>query len=174
MNCPVERKKKEVTLNFKAKNYETIEESESRIKKNINKINISSTKKDFKKNHIDKKEFQDVVKEISLSQITRFYSVLENRNFSIGSDYIEQFLREQITKAQNTNNEDLRKAKPFYEYYGKHFLGIDFNKEKSEKKNIAYSKENILKNEIELTLIKAYVRYCIGKKTLEELERRGK
>ena len=115
-----------------------------------------------------------MVKEISLSQITRFYSVLENRNFSIGSDYIEQFLREQITKAQNTNNEDLRKAKPFYEYYGKHFLGIDFNKEKSEKKNIAYSKENILKNEIELTLIKAYVRYCIGKKILEELERRGK
>lgn len=167
MSCPVERKKKEVKLDFKPKNYETIEEFESRIEKNNSKINISSIKKDFKRNHIDKKEFQEVVKEISLSQITRFYSVLEHRKFSTGTDYIEDFLREQVTKAQNTNNKDLIKAKPFYEYYGKHFLGIDFSRPKETKVKLEYSKENILKNEIELTLIKAYVRYCIGKKRLE-------
>lgn len=167
MSCPIERKIKEIKLDFKPKNYETIEEFENRIEKNNSKVNVSSTKKDFKKNHIDKKEFQEVVKEISLSQITRFYSVLENRNFSTGTDYIEDFLREQVKRAENTNDKDLIKAKPFYEYYGKNFLGIDFNKKKSDKKNIVYSKETILKNEIELTLIKAYVRYCIGKKKLE-------
>ena len=99
MSCPIERKKKEIKLVFKLKNYETIEEFESRIEKNDSKVDISSTKKDFKKNHIDKKEFQEVVKEISLSQITRFYSVLENRNFSIGTNYIEDFLREQVKRA---------------------------------------------------------------------------
>ena len=167
MSCPVERKKKKIKLDFKPKSYETIEEFESRIEKKNNKTNISSTKKEFKRNHIDKKEFQEVVKEISLSQITRFYSVLENRNFSTGTDYIEDFLREQVKRAESTNDKDLTNAKPFYEYYGKNFLGIDFNKEKNEKKNIVYSKETILKNEIELTLIKAYVRYCIGKKKIE-------
>ena len=167
MSCPIERKKKEIKLVFKLKNYETIEEFESRIEKNDSKVDISSTKKDFKKNHIDKKEFQEVVKEISLGQITRFYSVLENRNFSIGTNYIEDFLREQVKRAESTNDKDLIKAKPFYEYYGKHFLGIDFNKDKTEKKIVTYSKEAILKNEIKLSLIKAYVRYCIGKKRLE-------
>ena len=88
MSCPIERKKKEIKLVFKLKNYETIEEFESRIEKNDSKVDISSTKKDF-------------------------------------------------------------------------------NKDKTEKKIVTYSKEAILKNEIKLSLIKAYVRYCIGKKRLE-------
>lgn len=163
----VERKSKKIKLNFKTKKIETVDDFQKRMDKNEETINISSIKKNFKKDHIDKKEFQEVVKEISLSQITRFYSILENRNFSIGTDYIEDFLREQVTKAENTNNEDLIKAKPFYEYYGKHFLGIDFSTLKETKTKVEYSKENILKNEIKLSLIKAYVRYCIGKKKLE-------
>ncbi|PGH24524.1 hypothetical protein [Fusobacterium animalis] len=163
----VERKSKKIKLNFKTKKIETVDDFQKRMDKNEETINISSIKKNFKKDHIDKKEFQEVVKEISLSQITRFYSILENRNFSIGTDYIEDFLREQVTKAENTNNEDLIKAKPFYEYYGKHFLGINFSTPKETKTKVEYSKENILKNEIKLSLIKAYVRYCIGKKKLE-------
>lgn len=163
----VERKSKKIKLNFKTKKIETVDDFQKRMDKNEETINISSIKKNFKKDHIDKKEFQEVVKEISLSQITRFYSILENRNFSIGTDYIEDFLREQVTKAENTNNEDLIKAKPFYEYYGKHFLGINFSTQKETKTKVEYSKENILKNEIKLSLIKAYVRYCIGKKKLE-------
>jgi len=167
MSCPVKRKGKEVKLNFKPKNYETVDVFQKRIEEETKENKSRDIKQNFKKNHIDKKEFQEVVKEISLSQITRFYSVLEHRNFSTGTDYIEDFLREQVKRAETTNDKDLIKAKPFYEYYGKHFLGIDFNKDKTEKKIVTYSKEAILKNEIELTLIKAYVRYCIGKKRLE-------
>lgn len=163
MGCLIKREDKKINLNLKDKTYETIDEFQERIKNEEEVIDISSVKNNFKIDHIDKEEFQKVVKEISLSQITRFYSVLENRSFSIGSEYVEQFLKEQITKAQNTDNEDLIKAKPFYEYYGKHFLGIDFTKPEEAQ----YSKENILKNEIKLSLIKAYVRYCIGKKKLE-------
>lgn len=167
MSCLVKRENKKINLNLKDKTYETIDEFQERIKNEEEVIDISSIKNNFKIDHIDKEEFQKVVKEISLSQITRFYSVLENRSFSIGSDYVEQFLKEQITKAQNTDNEDLIKARPFYEYYGKHFLGIDFNKDETDKKIVEYLKEDNLKNEIELSLIKAYVRYCIGKKKLE-------
>lgn len=167
MSCPVKRKQKEVKLNFKPKNYETVDAFQKRIEEEAKESKTKEIKQNFKKSHIDKKEFQEVVKEISLSQITRFYSVLEHRNFSTGSDYIEDFLREQVKRAETTNDKDLVKAKPFYEYYGKHFLGIDFNKDKTEKKIVTYTKEAILKNEIELTLIKAYVRYCIGKKRLE-------
>ena len=108
-----------------------------------------------------------MIKKNFKSQITRFYSVLENRSFSTGSNYIEDFLREQVKRAETTNDKDLIKAKPFFEYYGKHFLGIDFNKDKTDKKIVEYLKEDNLKNEIELSLIKAYVRYCIGKKKLE-------
>ena len=167
MSCLVKREDKKINLNLKDKTYENIDEFQERIKNEKEPIDISSIKNNFKIDHIDKEEFQKVVKEISLSQITRFYSVLENRSFSIGSEYVEQFLKEQITKAQNTDNEDLIKAKPFYEYYGKHFLGIDFTKPEETKEKVQYSKENILKNEIKLSLIKAYVRYCIGKKKLE-------
>ena len=150
MSCLVKREDKKINLNLKDKTYETIDEFQERIKNEEEVIDVSSIKKNFKIDHIDKKEFQKVVKEISLSQITRFYSVLENRNFSTGTD-----------------DKDLIKAKPFYEYYGKYFLRIDFTKDKAEKKIVEYSKEANLKNEIELTLIKAYVRYCIGKKKLE-------
>lgn len=167
MSCLVKREDKKINLNLKDKIYETIDEFQERIKNEEEVIDISSVKNNFKIDHIDKEEFQKVVKEISLSQITRFYSVLENRSFSIGSDYVKQFLKEQITKAQNTDNEDLIKARPFYEYYGKHFLGIDFTNPEKTKEKVQYSKENILKNEIKLSLIKAYVRYCIGKKKLE-------
>ena len=163
MSCPVKRKQKEVKLNFKPKNYETVDAFQKRIEEEVKGSKTKEIKQNFKKSHIDKKEFQEVVKEISLSQITRFYSVLEHRNFSTGSDYIEEFLREQVKRAETTNDKDLVKAKPFYEYYGKHFLGIDFTKPEEAQ----YSKENILKNEIKLSLIKAYVRYCIGKKKLE-------
>ncbi|ATV70843.1 hypothetical protein [Fusobacterium pseudoperiodonticum] len=167
MSCLVKREDKKINLNLKDKTYETIDEFQERIKNEEEVIDVSSIKKNFKIDHIDKKEFQKVVKEISLSQITRFYSVLENRNFSTGTDYIEDFLREQVKRAETTNDKDLIKAKPFYEYYGKYFLRIDFTKDKAEKKIVEYSKEANLKNEIELTLIKAYVRYCIGKKKLE-------
>lgn len=167
MSCLVKREDKKINLSLKDKICETVDEFQERIRNEKELVDISSIKNNFKKNHIDKKEFQEAVKEISLSQITRFYSVLENRNFSIGTDYIEDFLREQVKKAETTSDKDLIKAKPFYEYYGKHFLGIDFNKDKTEKKIIVYTKETILKNEIELTLIKTYVRYCIGKKKLE-------
>ena len=167
MDCLVKRKQKKVKLNLKDKIYETVDEFQERIRNEKELVDISSVKNNFKKNHIDKKEFQQVVKEISLSQITRFYSVLENRNFSTGSDYIENFLREQVKRAETTNDKDLIKAKPFFEYYGKHFLGIDFNKDKTDKKIMEYLKEDNLKNEIELSLIKSYVRYCIGKKKLE-------
>lgn len=167
MSCLVKREDKKINLNLKDKTYETIDKFQERMKNEKEPIDISSVKNNFKIEHIDKEEFQKVVKEISLSQITRFYSVLENRSFSIGSDHIEQFLKEQIEKALNTDNEDLIKAKPFYEYYGKHFLGIDFTKSEETKEKVEYSKENNLRNEIKLSLIKAYVRYCIGKKKLE-------
>ena len=167
MSCLVKRENKKINLNLKDKTYETIDEFQERIKNEEEVIDISSVKNNFKIDHIDKEEFQKVVKEISLSQITRFYSVLENRSFSTGSNYIEDFLREQVKRAETTNDKDFIKAKPFDEYYGKHFLGIDFNKDKTEKKIVTYSKEDNLKNEIELSLIKAYVRYCIGKKKLE-------
>jgi len=167
MSCLVKRGDKKINLNLKDKTYETIDEFQERIKNEEEVIDISSVKNNFKIDHIDKEEFQKVVKEISLSQITRFYSVLENRSFSTGSNYIEDFLREQVKRAEATNDKDLIKAKPFFEYYGKHFLGIDFNKDKTDKKIVEYLKEDNLKNEIELSLIKAYVRYCIGKKKLE-------
>jgi len=142
MSCLVKRGDKKINLNLKDKTYETIDEFQERIKNEEEVIDISSVKNNFKIDHIDKEEFQKVVKEISLSQITRFYSVLENRSFSTGSNYIEDFLREQVKRAEATNDKDLIKAKPFFEYYGKHFLGIDFNKDKTDKKIVEYLKED--------------------------------
>lgn len=95
MSCLVKREDKKINLNLKDKICETVDKFQERIKNEKEPIDISSVKNNFKIEHIDKKEFQEAVKEISLSQITRFYSVLENRNFSTGTDYIEDFLREQ-------------------------------------------------------------------------------
>ncbi len=156
MICPIERKDKKINIVHKDKECETVDEFQDKIKNSTD--DIENIKNEFKKQHIDQKEFQKAIEKISLSQISRFYSILESRKFSIGSDYVAEFLKEQIERAENTNNEDLKNAKEFYEYYAKKFLN---------KKIIVYSEAEKRKREIEISLIKAYVRYCIGKKRLE-------
>lgn len=164
MICPIERKDKKINIVHKDKECETVDEFQAKIKNSAD--DIENIKNEFKKKHIDQKEFQKAIEKISLSQISRFYSILESRKFSIGSDYVAEFLKKQIERAENTNNEDLKNAKEFYEYYGKKILGIDFENTKN-KKIIVYSEAEKRKREIEISLIKAYVRYCIGKKRLE-------
>ena len=99
---------------------------------------------------IDKK-LKPALENITISQINRFYSILEGRNFSFQSKEIEKFVEEQIKR-----NEENKGTKEFYEFFKKNFL-----------ENSEFQSEN-KKNRVIFEMIKRYVRYSIGAKNLKE------
>ena len=118
-------------------------------------------KKEFEEKHINNKKFQEAVKVISLSQISRFYSILESRNFSSSSKIVEEFVDRQLKKIEGSDGEHpLNKAKLFFEYFKENFLTEEFLKENE-------------RNKIQFELIRACVRYYIGIKRIEEKLKQG-
>ena len=136
------------------------EEKEEILKKE-KELDKNIIKKEFEEKHINNKKFQEAVKVISLSQISRFYSILESRNFSSSSKIVEEFVDRQLKKIEGSDGEHpLNKAKLFFEYFKENFLTEEFLKENE-------------RNKIQFELIRACVRYYIGIKRIEEKLKQG-
>lgn len=101
-------------------------------------------KKDILKKYIEIEEFKNTINNIKISQLSRFYSLLEDRKFSFDSNYIKKFVKEQIEREE---------SKEFYKYFEKHFFNDEFEKENK-------------KNKMIFEIIKRYIRYNIGQKKL--------
>lgn len=77
------------------------------------------------------KELNEALERISLSQMNRFYSLLENSNFLLENDKIKDFVEKQLERAlASKEGEDLKTSENFYKYYEKNFLNL----EKKERK----------------------------------------
>ena len=134
---------------IRPKEKEEILKKEKELDKNI-------IKKEFEEKHINNKKFQEAVKGISLSQISRFYSILESRNFFSKSKKVEEFVNTQLKKIENLNEKhSLSEAKLFFEYFKENFLTEEFSKENE-------------RNKIQFELIRACVRYYVGIKRINE------
>lgn len=93
---------------------------------------------------------------INSAQLSRFYSLLEKRNFYKDSKDIEKFIEGQLDRAKVLGeNSAVGKAKSFYTYYKENFLN---------NKDIANSEEN----KIYLSLLKTYFRYILGVNRFDE------
>ena len=107
-------------------------------------------KESILKKYIENDKFSQVMARITSSQLSRFYSLLEDRNFSFTSNYILNFVNEQIERNQGENGKATRE---FYEFFIFIFLNEEFEKLNQESKLI-------------IDTIKRYVRYSIGQKKL--------
>ena len=145
MEFEVVRKKKEYKSEFLFGEFEERKE----IKKDSEKL--AESKEDILKKYIEGEEFKRALDGVNSSQLNRFYSILEGRNFSFQSKEIEKFVKEQIER-----NEENKGIKEFYEFVKKNFL-----------ENSEFQSEN-KKNRVIFEMIKSYVRYSIGAKKLKE------
>ena len=145
MEFEVVRKKKEYKSEFL---FGELEERKE-IKKDSEKL--AESKEEILKKYIEGEEFKRALDGVNSSQLNRFYSILEGRNFSFQSKEIEKFVEEQIKR-----NEENKGIKEFYEFVKKNFL-----------ENSEFQSEN-KKNRVIFEMIKSYVRYSIGAKKLKE------
>ena len=145
MEFEVVRKKKEYKSEFLFGEFEERKE----IKKDSEKL--AESKEEILKKYIEVEEFKRALDGVNSSQLNRFYSILEGRNFSFQSKEIEKFVKEQIER-----NEENKGTKEFYEFFKKNFL-----------ENSEFQSEN-KKNRVIFEMIKRYVRYSIGAKKLKE------
>lgn len=145
MEFEVARKKKEYKSEFL---FGELEERKE-IKKDSEKL--VESKEEILKKYIEGEEFKRALDGVNSSQLNRFYSILEGRNFSFQSKEIEKFVEEQIER-----NEENKGTKEFYEFFQKNFL-----------ENSEFQSEN-KKNRVIFEMIKRYVRYSIGAKKLKE------
>lgn len=145
MEFEVARKKKEYKSEFL---FGELEERKE-IKKDSEKL--VESKEEILKKYIEGEEFKRALDGVNSSQLNRFYSILEGRNFSFQSKEIEKFVKEQIER-----NKDNKGIKEFYEFFKKNFL-----------ENSEFQSEN-KKNRVIFEMIKRYVRYSIGAKKLKE------
>lgn len=145
MEFEVVRKKKEYKSEFL---FGELEERKE-IKKDSEKL--AESKEEILKKYIEGEEFKRALDGVNSSQLNRFYSILEGRNFSFQSKEIEKFVKEQIER-----NEENKGTKKFYEFFKKNFL-----------ENSEFQSEN-KKNRVIFEMIKRYVRYSIGAKKLKE------
>lgn len=145
MEFEVARKKKEYKSEFL---FGELEERKE-IKKDSEKL--VESKEEILKKYIEREEFKRALDGVNSSQLNRFYSILEGRNFSFQSKEIEKFVEEQIKR-----NEENKGTKEFYEFFKKNFL-----------ENSEFQSEN-KKNRVIFEMIKRYVRYSIGAKKLKE------
>ena len=76
---------------------------------------------------IDKK-LKPALENITISQINRFYSILESRKFSLDSNYIKSVIDKQIEKriVDEEKSEDFEKEKNFYKLFKENFLTENF------------------------------------------------
>lgn len=125
--------------------------------KNEDEVKISSKeKKELKDKFIEKylieeSDLMKALKEISLSQMNRFYSLLEK----LDNDKIKTFVEKQLERASaSKEGEDFKTSENFYRYYRKNFLNLD---EKERK--------------IILELMIDFVRYYEGVKKIDKINK---
>lgn len=113
-------------------------------------------KKEFFDKYIKNNELKEQMKGINAAQLSRFYSLLEDRNFYKDSNDIKKFIDGQLERAKILGDDSpVGKAKKFYTYYKDNFL---------KDEDITNSE----KNKIYLTLLKTYFRYILGVERFEE------
>ena len=107
-------------------------------------------KKEFFDKYIKNGELKEQMKGINSAQLSRFYSLLEDRNFYKESNDIKKFIDGQLERAKILGDDSpVGKAKKFYTYYKDNFLKDEDIKDSE-------------KNKIYLTLLKTYFRYILG------------
>ena len=117
----------------------------NREKKTDYSLSFQNTNDEVKISLEEKKELQDkfnkyldknsngedsdltkALKEITLSQMNRFYSLMENSNFSLKDKEVEDFVNKQLERATNSKEgSELKKSEKFYTYYKNNFLKLD-------------------------------------------------
>lgn len=138
MEYIVKRKKKQYNKDYLFELDSKKEVSEEKAKK------AKESKENILKKYIESDEFKKALTEISLSQLNRFYSLLEERNFSFTSSTVLEFVEEQIERNQ---------GEIFYKFFKNKFLNEEFEKMNEQNRTIA-------------EMIKRYIRYNIGQKRL--------
>ena len=133
--------------------FNVLEEKKKKIEKEKNSLSteeIQNIKKEFFDKYIKNGELKEQMEGINSAQLSRFYSLLEDRNFYKDSNDIKKFIDGQLERAKILGDDSpVGKAKKFYTYYKDNFLKDD---------NITDSE----KNKIYLTLLKTYFRYILG------------
>lgn len=119
----------------------------------ISKEKIKEEKDKIKKEYIDSNKLEKALLNISLSQINRFYSMLEDRKFSFGSNSIKEFIDKQIERkiGEGVSSEEIT----FYKFFKDNFLIEEYENDKD-------------KNKILIEMIKRYMRYYVAQKKLSE------
>ena len=139
--------------------FNVLEEKKKKIEKEKSSLSteeIQNIKKEFFDKYIKNEELKEHMKGINSAQLSRFYSLLEDRNFYKDSKDIEKFIDEQLERAKILGDESpVGKAKKFYTYYKDNFLKDD---------DITDSE----RNKIYLTLLKTYFRYILGVERFDE------
>ena len=117
---------------------------------------IQNIKKEFFDKYIKNGELKEQMKGINSAQLSRFYSLLEDRNFYKESNDIKKFIDGQLERAKILgDNSPVGKAKKFYTYYKETFLKDEYI-------------VNSEKNKIYLGLLKTYFRYILGIERFDE------
>lgn len=133
--------------------FNVLEEKKKKIEKEKSSLSteeIQNIKKEFFDKYIKNNELKEQMEGINSAQLSRFYSLLEDRNFYKDSKDIEKFIDEQLERAKILGDESpVGKAKKFYTYYKDNFLKDEDIKDSE-------------KNKIYLTLLKTYFRYILG------------
>ena len=100
------------------------------------------------------KDLNKALEKISLSQMNRFYSLLENSNFLLENDKIKEFVEKQLERIlASKEGEDLKTSENFYKYYEKNFLNL----EKKERK-------------ITFDIMLNFVRYYEGVRKIDKIK----
>ena len=80
-------------------------------------------KQEFFDKYIKTNELKKQIEGINSAQLSRFYSLLEARNFYKDSEDIKKFIDDQLDRAKVLGeNSPIGKAKKFYTYYKDNFL----------------------------------------------------
>ena len=111
---------------------------------------IKNIKAEFFEKYIKSGELEEQIKDINSAQLSRFYSLLEDRNFYKDSNDIKKFIDGQLERAKVLGKDSaVGKAQKFYTYYKEKFL---------KDEDIINSE----KNKMYLSLLKTYFRYILG------------
>ncbi|PGH22714.1 hypothetical protein RN96_06350 [Fusobacterium polymorphum] len=139
--------------------FNVLEEKKKKIDKEKTSLSteeIQNIKKDFFDKYIKNGELKEQMEGINSAQLSRFYSLLEDRNFYKESNDIKKFIDGQLERAKILGDDSpVGKAKKFYTYYKDNFLKDEDIKDSE-------------KNKIYLTLLKTYFRYILGVERFDE------
>ena len=139
--------------------FNVLEEKKKKIEKEKSSLSteeIQNIKKEFFDKYIKNGELKEQMEGINSAQLSRFYSLLEDRNFYKESNDIKKFIDGQLERAKILGDDSpVGKAKKFYTYYKDNFLKDEDIKDSE-------------KNKIYLTLLKTYFRYILGVERFDE------